>query len=404
MSRTINDPTKGCSMIAFTFPGQGSQKSGMGEAWIDHPSWELVDEASEASGRDVGELLLTADDAALKETRNSQLATFAVSMVAVDAVSRLGIDTGAHAGHSLGEYSALASSGVLDFADAVRLVTERGEAMQIAAEEHEGTMAAVLGLDDELVEQACADVDQAWVANYNAPGQVVIAGSASGVAAAGERAKELGAKRALALPVGGAFHTEFMAPAAERLAKAIAQMEFRDPDNPVYANVDAAPHTSAADWAGLLNQQLCSPVRWRYLVEQMIADGSTTFVEIGPGTALTGMAKRISKGTTNLTVNTPADLDTLLEAIGARDATEPAAQGETLYATERLVVSPGAGVFEPELDLSIGSIIETGALLGQVGHVEVRSAFAGQIMGYLAVAGERVTAAQPIAWLRSDVG
>ena len=390
-------------MIAFTFPGQGSQKSGMGEAWVNHPSWELIAEASEASGRDVAELLLTADDAALKETRNSQLATFALSMVAVDAVSRLGIDAGAFAGHSLGEYSALVSSGVLDLGDAVRLVTERGEAMQVAAEEHEGTMAAVLGLDDNLVEEACEGIDQAWVANYNAPGQVVIAGSAEGVAAAGDKAKELGAKRALALPVGGAFHTEFMAPAAERLAKAIAQTEFRDPDHAMYANVDAVAHPNASEWSDLLNRQLCSPVRWRYLVEQMVTDGCTTFVEIGPGTALTGMAKRISKGTSNLTVNTPADLDVLLEAIGGRDATEPAAQGETLYATERLVVSPGAGIFTPELGLPVGSIIGTGALLGRVADTDVRSAFAGQIMGYLAVAGERVQAAQPIAWLRSDV-
>lgn len=388
-------------MIAFTYPGQGSQKSGMGEAWTEHPSWELIDEASDAAGRDVAALLLTASDDELKQTRNSQLATFALSMVAVDAVNRLGIEAYGHAGHSLGEYTALASSGVIDFADAVRLVAERGEAMQVAAEEHVGTMSAVLGLDDELVEQACAGVDQAWVANYNAPGQVVIAGSAEGVAAAGEAAKELGAKRALPLPVGGAFHTEFMAPAAERLEKAIGQTEFRAPDHPVYANVDAASHSEASEWADLLNRQLCSPVRWRYQVEQMVADGFGTFVEIGPGTALTGMAKRITKATSNLTVATPGDLDALLEAVGGRDHSEPAALGETLYATERLVVSPCAGIFSPELGLPVGAVIGTGALLGHVADTEVRSAFAGEIMGYLAVPDERVQPAQPIAWLRT---
>lgn len=374
----------------------------MGEAWVDHPSWELIEEASDAAGRDVSALLLTASDEELKQTRNSQLATFAVSMVAVDAVNRLGIEASGHAGHSLGEYTALASSGVVDFADAVRLVAERGEAMQVAAEEHVGTMSAVLGLDDTLVEQACESIDEAWVANYNAPGQVVIAGSADGVEAAGAAAKELGAKRALPLPVGGAFHTAFMAPAAERLEKAIGQTDFRTPDHPVYANVDAKAHTEATEWAELLNRQLCSPVRWRYQVEQMVADGFGTFVEIGPGTALTGMAKRITKATNNLTVNTPGDLDALLEAVSGRDNSEPAALGEKLYATERLVVSPCAGVFRPEQGLPTGTVIGTGALLGHVAEAEVRSAFAGEIMGYLAVPDERVQPAQPIAWLRTS--
>jgi len=138
-------------MIVFTYPGQGSQKPGMGQLWADHPSWELVSEASEAAGRDVEDLLLRADAATLKQTRNAQLSTFVLSMVVLDAVSRLGVEAAGHAGHSLGEYSALTASGAIDFADAVRLVTERGEAMQVAAEEREGTMAAILGLDDDDV-------------------------------------------------------------------------------------------------------------------------------------------------------------------------------------------------------------------------------------------------------------
>ena len=154
-------------MIAFTFPGQGSQAPGMGEAWVDHPSWELVGEASEASGRDVANLLLEADAEELRQTRNSQLATYVTSMIVLDAVERTGVEPAFHAGHSLGEYSALTAAGTLSFADGVRLVTERGDAMQAAADATEGTMAAVLGLDDDKVELACRRTDgDVWVANY----------------------------------------------------------------------------------------------------------------------------------------------------------------------------------------------------------------------------------------------
>ncbi|NNE74733.1 MAG: ACP S-malonyltransferase, partial [Acidimicrobiales bacterium] len=185
-------------MIVFMYPGQGSQKPGMGEPWSDHPSWELVAEASEASGRDVAHLLLHADADELRETRNAQLATFTVSMMVLDAVERVGMDAAGHAGHSLGEYSALAASGALDLADAVALVTERGEAMQAAADDTEGTMAAVLGLDDDQVMVACDRVaDDVWVANFNAPGQVVVAGTPAAVEAAGAIAKDLGAKRVM---------------------------------------------------------------------------------------------------------------------------------------------------------------------------------------------------------------
>lgn len=186
----------------------------MGRPWADHESWDLVDEASQVSGRDVARLLLDADADELKDTRNAQLTTFVSSLMVLDAVERLGFDPSFCAGHSLGEYTALTATGALSFDDGVRLVCERADAMHDAGQANPGTMAAILGLDDELVEVACRRADsEVWVANFNAPGQVVIAGSAAGVARASDIAKELGAKKAMSLPVSGAFHTPFMMPA-----------------------------------------------------------------------------------------------------------------------------------------------------------------------------------------------
>ena len=326
------------------------------------------------------------------------------STVVLDAVSRIGAEAAAHAGHSLGEYTALTAAGVVDFHDAVRLVSERGDAMQAAADDTPGTMAAVLGLDDDQVDIACARVaGDVWVANYNAPGQVVIAGTADAVEEAAAVAKELGAKRALPLPVGGAFHTTLMAPARDRLAKAIDQVELRNADTPVVANVDAAVHTHASAWSGLLNAQLCSPVRWRQSLHTLAAEGATTFVEIGPGSVLTGLTKRTLKDASRITVNSPEDVDQLLEALGSTAAVQspaPAVEGEQLFATERLVVSPSAGVFLPSNDVVVGNSINRGDVIGTVGDAEVRTAFSGEIQGFLALPGERVTARQPIAWLR----
>ena len=196
----------------------------MGRPWANHESWELVDEASEVAERDVARLLLDADADELRDTRNAQLTTFVSSLMVLDAAERLGIEPAVCGGHSLGEYSALTAAGALSFADGVRLVVERADAMHQAGLDNPGTMAAVLGIDDDEVEVACrrADAD-VWVANFNAPGQVVIAGSVEGVAAATIHAKELGAKRVMPLQVSGAFHTPFMAPARDRLRKAIAE-------------------------------------------------------------------------------------------------------------------------------------------------------------------------------------
>lgn len=388
-------------MLAFTFPGQGSQHPGMGRPWVDHPSWALVAAASEASGRDVAALLLDADADELRRTENAQLSTYVLSLVVHDAVRRLGVRCRMAAGHSLGEYSALTAVGAMALDEGVRLVTERGAAMQAAADGRPGTMAAVLGADDDVVAEACAAAaGDVWVANTNDPGQVVIAGDADAIEAAEAIAMERGARRLLPLQVGGAFHTPFMAPAVERLEAALAATTFADAEVPVVGNVDALPRQHADQWADLLQAQLTSPVRWRQTVERMVADGITVFLELGPGFVLTRMAKRSAHDTTAKAAAEPADLDEVVELATSVGAVEHH-DGEHLFASERLVVSPAAGVFVPADDVSEGEHIERGRVVGHVAGHEVRSPFRGTVKGILAVTGERLTRSQPVAWLRT---
>jgi [acyl-carrier-protein] S-malonyltransferase len=390
-------------VLAFTFPGQGSQRPGMGRPWVDHDSWELVNEASEVAGRDVARLLLDADADELKDTRNAQLTTFVSSLMVLDAVERLGVEPSFCAGHSLGEYTALTATGALGFDDGVRLVSERADAMHEAGSANPGTMSAILGLDDELVEVACrrADAD-VWVANFNAPGQIVIAGSPDGVARAIEIAKELGAKKAMPLPVSGAFHTPYMTPARDRLRQAIAAASPRDTEVPVISNVDAAAHDHGDDWASLLSAQLSSPVRWKQCLLTLAELGVTSLAELGPGGVLTGMAKRTLENARTISVATPDDLDKFIEWVNASSPTGAAQlEGEHLFAVERLVVSPAAGVFSPRADLVPGTRIEIGTNIGSVGDTPVLSAFDGVLQAFIAVDGERVTLRQPIAWLRT---
>jgi [acyl-carrier-protein] S-malonyltransferase len=394
-------------MLAFTFPGQGSQQPGMGRPWTDHPSWALVARASEASGRDVAALLLDADAEELRRTENAQLSTYVLSLVVHDAVRALGVRCAVTAGHSLGEYTALTAVGALDLADGVRLVTERGAAMQAAADARPGTMAAVLGADPEVVARACEEAGgDVWVANLNGAGQVVIAGDPAAIEAAGARAKELGARKVMGLPVGGAFHTPLMAPAADRLRAALDATAFADTDVRVVANVDAEPHGDGSGWADRLHRQLTSPVRWEPSVARMVAEGVTCFLELGPGSVLTGVAKRSAPGATAVAASEPGALDAAVEAARDAGAVEGAAEdageaeGEHLFAAERLVVSPAAGVFEPA-DVVEGERIERGRVLGHVAGVAVRSPFRGVVMGLMALTGERLTRSQPVAWLRT---
>lgn len=376
----------------------------MGRPWVDHESWELVNEASDIAGRDVGRLLLEADAEELKDTRNAQLTTYVSSLMVLDAVERLGIEPSFCAGHSLGEYTALTATGALAFEEGVALVSERAAAMHEAGTASPGTMAAVLGLDDEDVEVACrrADAD-VWVANFNAPGQVVIAGSPAGVEAAAVHAKELGVKKVMPLQVSGAFHTPYMTAARDRLRIAIAGANIRDTEVAVISNVDALPHAAAEEWSSLLSAQLSSPVRWKHSLLTMGEAGVTGFVELGPGGVLTGMAKRTVDTARTISVATPDELDKLIDWVNKAAPAGPAAlEGEHLFATERLVVSPCAGVFNPDNAHPAGTPISVGDLLGRVGDSEVRSPFAGILQSYIAVDGERVTHRQPIAWLRTN--
>lgn len=390
-------------MLAFTFPGQGSQRPGMGRPWQNHESWELVEEASQIGGRDLSWLLLDANANDLKDTRNAQLTTYVASLMVLDAVERLGIVPSFCAGHSLGEYTALTATGALSFEDGVRLVIERADAMHEAGLSSPGTMAAVLGLDDETVEVACRLADnQVWIANFNAPGQVVIAGSPDGVTAASEHAKTLGAKKVMPLQVSGAFHTPFMTPARERLRTAISLASPRDTEVPVVSNVDALAHAAGDEWSSLLSAQLSSPVRWKHCLITLASYGVSDFAELGPGGVLTGMAKRTVENARTVSVSTPEELDKLIEWVGSSSPTSSAQiEGEHLFAVERLVVSPSAGVFSPIQAIGIGANIAVGTVIGSVGENEVRSPFAGVIQHFIALPGERLATHQPIAWLRT---
>lgn len=308
--------------LALVFPGQGSQRPQMGAPWTTHPAWAVVGALSEATGRDIAALLTEADAETLKATRNSQLAAFSLSLVILYAARAAGLEyvpVAAVAGHSLGEYTALVAAGALPAETAATLVAERGEAMQAAADASAGTMAAVLGLDPEAVARACEGVEGAWPANDNAPGQVVIAGTPTGIEAASEAAKALGAKRVLPLAVGGAFHSPLMAPAQARLDAALQNAHFHDAGVDLVANVDATVHRDG--FADLLSRQLVSPVRWRESLTTLSNNGVTHYLELGPGTELSGMVKRTVEDSRRANVATPEDLDQLtdfLEPLRAR--------------------------------------------------------------------------------------
>ena len=282
---------------AYVFPGQGAQYSGMGkDLYESNPKARaLFDKADEILGFKISEIMFGGTDEELKQTRVTQPAIFLHSVALAVALGEE-FQPDMVAGHSLGELSALTAVGALSFEDGLRLVSARAEAMQKACEVKPSTMAAVIALADEKVEEVCAGVDGVVVAaNYNCPGQVVISGEVESVQAACVALKEAGAKRALPLNVSGAFHSPMMEPARAELQKAIEATEFHTPRCAVYQNVDAQPHSDPNEIKQNLIAQLTSPVRWTQSVERMCADGATAFEELGPGQVLQGLIKKINK-------------------------------------------------------------------------------------------------------------
>ena len=284
-------------MTAYVFPGQGSQFPGMGKDLYDADSNARIwfEHANDLLGFNLTQVMFNGSEDDLKRTDVTQPAIFLHSVVKAKAMGD-GFRPDMVAGHSLGELSALVAAGAMEFADGLKLVAARANAMQKACEAEPGTMAAILGLDDAVVEEVCASIPGVVVpANYNCPGQLVISGALDAVNAACEKLKEAGAKRALVLPVGGAFHSPLMEPARAELATAIEYTPIVDPRCPVYQNVDARPHTDPARIKANLIQQLTAPVRWTQTMQRMLADGANKVVEVGPGKVLQGLFKKVDR-------------------------------------------------------------------------------------------------------------
>lgn len=284
---------------AYVFPGQGAQFVGMGKDLYESnaKAKDLFDKANEILGYRITDIMFAGTDEELKQTKVTQPAVFLHSVITALCLDNFIPDM--VAGHSLGEFSALVAAGALSFEDGLRLVYARAMAMQKACEAAPSTMAAIIGLSDEVIEKACNEIREEGrvvvPANYNSPGQVVISGEVEAIKEACSCLKEAGAKRALPLAVGGAFHSPLMEPARQELASAIEATDFKEPICPIYQNVDAKPYTNPAEIKKNLLMQLTSPVRWTQTVQNMIADGMTEFVECGPGQVLTGLISRIQK-------------------------------------------------------------------------------------------------------------
>ena len=309
--------------IAFTFPGQGSQSIGMGRDLADAfpAAARVFEEVDDALGQKLSQVMWEGEEDELRLTANAQPALMAVSLAAIRALEAEGVavarDVAFVAGHSLGEYSALAAAGTFTVSEAARLLRIRGDAMQTAVPVGEGAMAAIIGLDEAAVDEICRAASgggmACQIANDNGGGQLVISGAKPAVETAMEAAKEKGARRALALPVSAPFHSEMMAPAAERMREALAAASLADPEVPLVANVTAAPVTEADEVERLLVEQVTGRVRWRESVSRLVAEGVTLAVEVGAGKVLTGLARRIEKDMETATCGTPDEVRAVAE-------------------------------------------------------------------------------------------
>ncbi|MBS4203819.1 ACP S-malonyltransferase [Lederbergia citrea] len=307
--------------IAFVFPGQGSQTVGMGKAIADAniKAKEIFESADRRLGNELSSIIFNGPQETLTQTTNAQPALLTTSIALLQSIQEAGIKADYTAGHSLGEYTALVASGAIEFTDAVYAVSKRGEFMEEAVPNGEGTMAAVLGLDrnvlQEITETITNSGDSVQLANLNCPGQIVISGTTKGVQRAGEKAKESGAKRVLPLQVSGPFHSSLMKPAAEKFRAILQEIELNDAAIPVIANVTAAPTISSDDIQEKLVKQLYSPVLWEDSVEKMIELGVDTFVEIGPGKVLSGLIKKVNRSVKTFSVQDPESCQLVIEAL-----------------------------------------------------------------------------------------
>jgi [acyl-carrier-protein] S-malonyltransferase len=295
----------GALRAAFLFPGQGSQQPGMGEELLQDPEISaLCDRCSKDADVDLRRILTSADDDELRLTQNAQPALCFMGIALTQLLRRKGIEPAAAAGHSVGEYAALAAGGSVTAPHVIKAVVERGKAMAEATPAGTSSMAAVLGLDARAVEAALAGMNDAWPANYNTPTQTVIAGTTTGLEAATQRLQLAGAKRVIPLNVSAAFHTPLMAPAAERLRQALEKIEWRPPRIPVMANLTGRPHQGGDRIPHVMEMQLRSPVRWAACVASLVEMGCDTFIEVGPKRALTGMMRELAPGRTAVAAST----------------------------------------------------------------------------------------------------
>ena len=402
--------------VAFLFPGQGSQAPGMGLDWAEPVDGgrDLYGWASSCLGWDLTETLRSASPDELRQTYIAQPAIFCVSIAALQALERAGVRPDYVAGHSLGEFAALVAAGSLSFEAGLTLVARRAEAMQRAADANPGSMSAVLGLSVEGVELAVAKArgeDVLAVANDNAPGNVVVSGSWPALERLPAAARELGAKRVVPLNVGGAFHSPLMAPAAEEFRQHLASAPLSAPSVPVVANATAEPHTSVEELRELLARQLTGPVRWTESVRRLVDLGVDTFVEVGPGTVLAGLVKRIVEGVRVLSAGNAAAVAAVAEALREQRRSEAGQgvqdQGEVVLLPERFAVAPAHGRFYPAAPSRYteeGPYVEAGDLLGEIRNgdasVPVRSPFRGWVMAHLAWEGELVTPGQILLSLK----